>query len=103
MPEEQTPGGSVTKSPSGAPALPTLSHRPAPASLALSEVHKGPARIGSPPPPLSFWRGGARPPMLQVPGGVWQGSARTAPAPPAGVLAVPYARPAAPPRPADGG
>lgn len=35
VPEEQTPGGSVTKSPSGAPALPTLSHRPTPASSAL--------------------------------------------------------------------
>lgn len=35
VPEEQTPGGSVTKSPSGAAALPTLSHRPTPASPAL--------------------------------------------------------------------
>lgn len=103
VPEEQTPGGSVTKSPNGAPTLPTLSHHPAPPSPALSEVHRGPACPHGEPTAPALLLAGAQPPMLQVPGGVWRGPARTAPAPPAGVLAGPYARPAAPPLPPTAG
>lgn len=58
VPEEQTLGGSVTKIPQRPSRLPHTQSPPRAASPALSEVHGGPARIRSPPPPLSL--GGGR-------------------------------------------
>lgn len=65
----------MTKSPSGAPALPTLSHRPTPASPALFRC-TGTLPVREPTAP-ALLLAGARPPCRRCPAGC--GEARLAP------------------------